>query len=119
MRSLRASGPNWKAASCRPGRFKNYFNTCDLLIKHFGRDRHVDGLRPDDFESLRKTLAKTRGLITLKNEINRCRVVLKYAADQRLIDRPVHYGQSFDRPPAKSLRKARHARGRGCLTSMK
>jgi integrase len=91
--------------------FQDYFNTSDLLIKHIGRDRRVDDLRPDDFESLRKTLAKTRGLLTLKNEINRCRVVLKYAADQRLIDRPVHYGQSFDRPSAKSLRKAQHAHG--------
>jgi integrase len=91
--------------------FQDYFNTCDLLIKQLGRDRRVDDLRPDDFEALRKALAKTRGLVTLKNEINRCRVVLKYAADQRLIERPVHFGQSFDRPSAKSLRKDRHAQG--------
>jgi integrase len=91
--------------------FQDYFNTCGLLIDRLGRDKRIDDLRPDDFETLRKTLAKTRGVVTLKNEINRCRVVLKYAFDQRLIDKPVHFGQSFDRPTAKTLRKARHAQG--------
>jgi integrase len=91
--------------------FKDYFDTCAILIEQLGRDRRVDDLRPDDFEALRKSLATTRGLVALKNEINRCRVVLKYASDQRLIDRPVHFGQSFDRPSAKSLRKDRHAQG--------
>ena len=38
------------------------------------RDRRIDDLRPDDFHALCKSLAKTRGLVTLKNEINRCRV---------------------------------------------
>src|SRR5580692_10243488 len=94
-----------------PRSFKDYFNTCAILVDQFGRDRRVDDLRPDDFETLRKALTKTRGLVALKNEINRCRIVLKYGFDQRLIDRPVHFGQSFDRPSAKSLRKARHERG--------
>ncbi len=94
-----------------PRSFKDYFNTCAILVDQFGRDRRVDDLRPDDFESLRKAIARTRGLVSLKNEINRCRMVLKYGFDQRLIDRPVHFGQSFDRPSAKSLRKARHERG--------
>jgi integrase len=92
--------------------FQDYFNTCATLIGQLGRDRRIDDLRPDDFQALRKTLAKTRGLVTLKNEINRCRVVLKYAFDERLIDRPVHFGQSFDRPSAKSLRKSRNEGGR-------
>jgi integrase len=91
--------------------FQDYFNTCAILIGRLGRDRRVDDLRPDDFEVLRKALAKTRGLVTLKNEVNRCRVVLKYAFDQRLIDKPVHFGQSFDRPSAKNLRKDRHSQG--------
>src|SRR5580700_2118079 len=94
-----------------PRSFRDYFNTCAILVDQLGRDRRIDDLRPDEFEAFRKTLASTRGLVTLKNEINRCRVVLKYAADQRLIERPVHFGQSFDRPSAKSLRKDRHAQG--------
>jgi hypothetical protein len=91
--------------------WSDYHKTCTLLIGSLGRDRRVDDLRPDDFETMRKSLAKRRGVVALKNEINRCRGVLKYAFDQRLVDRPVHFGQSFDRPSAKSLRKARNQSG--------
>jgi hypothetical protein len=94
-----------------PRSFQNYHRTCEILIGHFGRDRRVDDLGPDDFEALRKSLAKTRGPVALKNEVNHCRIVLKFASDQRLIDRPVHFGQSFDRPTAKTLRRARHEAG--------
>jgi integrase len=91
--------------------FQDYYRTCELLIDGLGRDKRVDDLRPDDFERFRSKLAETRAVVALKNEVNRCRGVLKYAFDQRLIKEPVHFGQSFDRPSAKTLRKARHAQG--------
>ena len=91
--------------------FRDYFKTCEALISHFSRDRRVDDLRPDDFEGLRSKLAGRLGVVTLRNEINRCRVVFKFAHDQRLIDQPVNYGQSFNRPNAKSLRRARNDAG--------
>ncbi len=70
-------------------------------------------MRPDDFrEAPQLKLAETRAVVALENEVNRFRGVLKYAFDQRLIEKPVHFGQSFDRPSAKTLRKARHAGGR-------
>ena len=91
--------------------FADYYNTCERLVEQFGKDRRVDDLGPNDFESFRKLLAKRYGTVTLKNEINRCRIVLKYAHDQRLIDREVHYGQSFDKPSAKELRRVRNEAG--------
>ncbi len=91
--------------------FRDYYKTCELVIGHLGKTRRVDDLRPDDFESLRAKLAANRGMVTLKNEINRCRVLFKFAHDQRLIDRPVAYGQSFNRPSAKMIRRARNERG--------
>ena len=94
-----------------PRSFNDYFRTCEILIGQLGRDRRVDDLRPDDFAGLRKTLAKTRGVVSIKNEVTRCRIVLKFAFDQRLIDRPVHFGQSFDVPTLKTLRISRHAAG--------
>jgi len=94
-----------------PRTFSRYFHTCELLIGQLGRDRRVDDLRPDDFEGFRKALSKTRGVVALKNEINHVRIVLKYAFDQQLIEKPVHFGQSFNRPTAKTIRKARHAGG--------
>src|SRR5690606_24301142 len=51
---------------------------------------------------------KKYGVYALRNEVNRCRVTLKYAWDNRLIPQPVHFGQSFDRPSKKVERKARN-----------
>jgi len=88
---------------------------CQKLIDHFGRDRHVDDLRPDDFGQFRSNLSKTLGPVALGNQITRCRSVFKFALDQRLIDHPVIYGQSFDRPSAKMLRRARNEAGQMML----
>ena len=53
-------------------------------------------------------LATKLGVTALLNEVNRCRVIFKFASDQRLIPRPVHFGQSFDRPSKKVQRKIRN-----------
>ena len=45
---------------------------------------------------------KNRNLISLKSDINRMRGVFKFAFDERLIERPIYYGQSFDRPSKKT-----------------
>lgn len=95
--------------------FGQYRTTTDRLVAFFGKDRRVDDLRPSDFERFRTSLASTLGVVALKNEINRSRIVFKYGFDQRLIDRPVRYGQSFDKPAAKSIRKARNEAGPNVL----
>ena len=51
------------------------------------------------------------GVVTLKSKINRCRVVFKFASDNRLIDRPVEFGKSFNRPSEKMLCQARNEAG--------
>jgi integrase len=94
-----------------PRTFADYFAICEVLVNKLGRDRRVDDLRPDDFAALRAGLAKTWGNVRMLNEINRARGVFKFAVDQRLIDLPVHFGQSFGRPTAKTIREARHAGG--------
>lgn len=88
--------------------FRYYHRVCVVLIDHFGKDRRVDDLRPDDFQSFRRQLSKRLGVVTLRNEINRFRIIFKFAHDQRLIDRQVHYGQGFDKPAAKEIRRARN-----------
>jgi integrase len=91
--------------------FSDYFRTCKRLVDHFGKDRRVDDLRPTEFEVFRAAMAEGFGVVTLKNEINRCRMVFKYASDNRLIDRPVHYGSSFAKPSAKLIRRSRNQAG--------
>ena len=48
----------------------------------------------------------------LGNEIGRVRMVFKYDYDQALIDKPIRYGQSFQKPSRKVLRIARSQNGK-------
>ena len=89
--------------------YRDYYRSCQRMIDHFGLHQRVDDLRPVDFEAFRAKLAERLGVTSLLNEINRCRVVLKYASDQRLIPQPVNFGQSFDRPSKKVRRRIRNA----------
>ena len=100
-----------EAGELAPRSFHEYRQTTDALIGHFGKDRRVDDLQPVDFEKFRAKLATKYSTASLKNKINGFRMVFKYAHDQRLIDSPVNYGQSFNRPSAKSIRKARNEAG--------
>lgn len=100
-----------EAGELTPLSYRDYYRASKRLIDHFGADRRVDDLRPVDFEKFRAKLAAALGVTALSNEINRCRIILKYANDQRLISQPVHFGQSFDRPSKKTHRKARNEAG--------
>jgi integrase len=91
--------------------FSEYRRTTDLLVNHFGRERRLDDLRPDDFEKFRAVLGKGVNVVTLKSKINRCRVVLNYAHKNRMIDRPIEFGAAFDRPSEKLLRRVRQDNG--------
>ncbi len=94
-----------------PRTFADYRVTCERIIAAFGKTRLVSDLASDDFLHFRTELAKTRGVVALGNEINRARVVFKFAFDEGLIASPVRYGSSFKRPNRKTLRAARHANG--------
>jgi integrase len=96
--------------------YRDYYRSCKRLIDHFGANRRADDLRPVDFEAFRAKLASKLGVTALRNEVNRGRVILKYASDQRLIPQPVHFGQSFDRPSKKTQRKARNEAGARMFT---
>jgi len=92
-----------------PRTFREYYDVCDCLVKTFGRNRLVVDLVPDDFRKLRAALAKTRGPVTLRNVMQRCRSVFKFGFDQGLILTPVRFGQSFAKPKMDAIRRAREA----------
>jgi integrase len=92
--------------------WQDYAATAALLLAHFGRTRLVADLGPDDFVKLRAELAKTRGPVTLGNEIIRIRVILKYAADFGIIAAPIaSLKTTFKKPSAKTVRQSRAAKG--------
>lgn len=103
------------AQELSPRSFADYYAVCDRLIKAFGPGRLVDDLAPADFDQLRASIAKVWGPVSLGNEINRIRVVFKYALDAGHIERAVRFGPGFKRPSRKTIRKARHDKGHRML----
>jgi len=92
--------------------WNDYRDTCLRLCDVFGKTRLVSDLRTEDFEVLQAGIEKTRGPVSTGNEIQRVRVVFKYAYDAAMIDVPMRFGPDFKRPSKKDLRKAKAARGK-------
>lgn len=91
--------------------FKDYKATTDRMVVEFGKDRLLEDLQPEDFAKLRAKLAAKWGPTRLGNEINRIRVVCKFAFDTRLVPTPIHYGIEFRRPSKAVMRKHRAKTG--------
>jgi integrase len=92
--------------------FADYHRTCKIVLGQFGRNHLVDDLSPDMFDQLRSELAKTRQMVALGNEVQRIRVMFKYAFDAGLIDKPVRLGPTFKKPSRRALRRERRANGK-------
>jgi integrase len=98
--------------------FRDYKMTTDLIVSAFGKSRPVVDLAPDDFERLRATMAGRWGPVRLRNMITRVKGVFSYALDNRLIDRPVHYGGEFKMPDKAVLRRHRAQAGKRMLEAV-
>ncbi len=90
-----------------PRTFRGYYDTCEAVVKAFKKNRTVTDLVPDDFRNLRKKLAKNRGPVSLRNEMQRVRSLFKFAFDEGLILAPVRFGQSFKKPKLDAVRRER------------
>lgn len=89
---------------------RDYLASCERMMKHFGKNAPLSSLTPAELLAYRGELAKTRGPHALGNEVTRARVILKYAFDHALIDRPFQYGE-FRRPKKSAFRRARSKSG--------
>ncbi len=89
----------------------DYKRTTDRIVAEFGKTRVLSDVASDDFELLRKRLARTLGPVALGNAIQRVRSVFKFAYDAGMIAAPVRFGPGFKRPAKKVIRKARAAKG--------
>lgn len=91
--------------------FFDYKATGLQLANHFGRDRELINLRPEDFDGLRVFLSKGRGPVALGNEVAKTRIILNSAFSRDLIEKPIKYGPDFNKPSRKTLRAAREKKG--------
>jgi len=94
-----------------PRTYALYYSTCERLVAEFTGPRRVADLVAQDFEKLRKKLAKRWGPVAIGNEIQRVRCVFHYGFEAGLIDTPVRFGPGFKKPSAKTMRKARQRHG--------
>jgi integrase len=91
--------------------FADYDSVCERTIKHFGAERFVTDITAEDFSAFRADISKTRGPVALGNDITRVRIMFKWGYDSGLLDRPIRYGQGFQKPSRATLRKERAERG--------
>jgi len=95
--------------------FAEYLDTCALIADTCGRTRAVADLGAEDFEHLRKAMAKHNSPVRLGNMVQRCRSVFNYALEADWIDRLPTFGPAFKKPRRKTVRLARASNGKRLL----
>src|SRR5262245_23912957 len=81
-----------------PRTWAEYKEVWDRLVSQYGKQRVVADLDPEDFETLRRKLARRWGHLRLGKGIQCVRCVFKFGFDAGLLDRPVRFGPGFKRP---------------------
>jgi integrase len=94
-----------------PKHFAELYATCRRIGDSFGLHRLVVDLAPDDFDRLRRSVAKNWGPIRLGNEVQRVRSVFKFGLESGLIEKPVLFGPTFKKPTRKVMRLNRVRNG--------
>lgn len=89
---------------------EDYTATCERLISALGFETVVTQISIDRFKELRSALAKSRGHVTLTNELQRIRSVFKFAYDEELIAAPIRLATSLKPPTRKSIRIEKSAK---------
>lgn len=87
--------------------FSDYRRVSKVMIQVLGADCAVEHIGKEHLGKLREYMANKYNLVSLGNEIARCRVIFNYAYRDGLIAAPVRMGSSFARPSAKSIRIAK------------
>ena len=91
--------------------FADYYAVAQNLVKAFGKDRLVLDLVADDFDRLRRHVARTRGPVGIGNEVQRVRTIFRYGHEAGLYRpaRPVR--PDVQEARSKVLRLERAKRG--------
>lgn len=100
-----------KSGKLSPRTFKRYKRAADELMTFFGEDKPLAALTVADFTRLYVHLDKgsKQSPVSLGNDIRHIKIVLKYAYDSDMVDRPFRYGPVFRMPTLKEVRQAEQA----------
>ena len=88
-----------------------YFATCHRLVDTLGGDTAVTHLVAQDFQRLRTLIQKRWGPVRTGNEIQRCRCVFRHGVSTKLLHEAPPYGDGFQKPSRKMLRRNRNQKG--------
>ena len=95
--------------------FVDYFGFCAEVVDHFGGDRLVEGVAPEDFNSYRVILSQGRGLHFIAKRVTLTKMLFGFAYSNELIEKPIRFGQQFAKPSLRSMRihraKKQHEHG--------
>jgi integrase len=93
-----------------PRTFYGYYHCCEMLLRVLGKQRVVNDLRTEDFETIRAATFKGLGMEARKTVVRNVRALFNFAYKEGLIDRPVRFGEAFKAPSAKNQQKDRVAK---------
>jgi integrase len=97
--------------------FDEYYASCELLLAEIDKGRIAQNLNADDFAKVRKALSTRYGVNGLTKRIQQLRSLFKFAYETSLLDKPMRFGPSFDKPSAKQMREHRIQKGAQDFTS--
>lgn len=108
-----------------PRTYATYSRSGLALGKFFPADQEVEKLTADDFERFRAHLVKpakrkvgmsktakpkSRGLVSLENEIRNTKIIFNFAFDQELIDKPLRLKAWLTSPSERAIRAESNAK---------
>lgn len=97
------------------GSWNNYHQAAGRIVGVLGKGRMFGSLQPSDFGRLRAAAAATLGPNSLTLFLALARTIFGYGGKR--LNRPVPYGDQFDRPPRRVVRLHREARGPRLLSA--
>ena len=86
--------------------WSDYHKAAERMMKVLGENKLAEDLKQQDFERLRLEYGKTWGPVRIGGEVNRVRIILRYAYEVGLIEKPMPSAR-VRRPSRKELRKVR------------
>ncbi len=95
----------------------DYHDACKRFADFIGKGRFLDGLTVADFARYRSSFPKTWRPTRINSEITRLGVVLKYAYEVELVDKPLRTGPNFKQVSQKRQRLHRATKPKKLFTA--
>ena len=91
--------------------WRDYQRIANVVAAYF-KERQVEHLTPADFALFRQHLAKGKSIVTLANLVRVSRVIFRYAKSGGHLEQIPEFGDGFNEPSRKHLRRDRNEQRR-------